>query len=162
LRAGADDAGLLGFLAHHEAVDVLKKDDRDPGLITVHDEARGLIGAVDVDDSSVLKGAGSRSRTLPLVGHNPDGDSSQTAVAANERLTEFRLVFVKGTVVKDAGQDLPDIVFLATRPVKYLVDVRWLPAGLAIKLHALGLGREHLHQAAKALKTGRIIRLAKI
>src|SRR5262249_10863349 len=43
-----------------------------------------------------------------------------------------------------------------------LVNIGWFPAGLAIKGHTIGIRWQHLHQAAKARETGRVIRLAKV
>ena len=63
---------LLGVAADHEAVDVLQEEERQPGLVAVHDEPRRLVGAVGVDDAADLHALGGCVGCLPLVGDDAD------------------------------------------------------------------------------------------
>ena len=54
LGAGADDAAPLGVAAHHEAVYVVQENQRNQVLVAVHDEARGLVGALGINDAAEL------------------------------------------------------------------------------------------------------------
>src|SRR5262249_48396346 len=95
LGAGANDAGLLRFAAHHEAIHVLEEDKRHAGRIAVHDEASGLIRRIDVDHPTVLELAARKLDSLPLIGDDSDGDTAKPTVTAYQRLPEFRLVLIK-------------------------------------------------------------------
>src|SRR5262249_30285767 len=106
-----DDPGLLGIAADHEAVYILEENDRQAGLIAVHDEAGGLVGAIDIDDAAVLDRSGRRLAALLLVGDDTDGDAAEPAVAADHRLAVVRLVFVERRIIEDAREDIVDIVF---------------------------------------------------
>ena len=74
-----------------------------PRLVAVHDEAGGLVGAVDVDhaaDTAVGPSAGLHA--LLLVGDDADRHAAEPAVAADQRLAVLGLVLVERAVVEDA------------------------------------------------------------
>src|SRR5206468_47912 len=53
-RAVTNNPTLLSVLTDHEPGDVLKENDRQSGLVAVHDEPRGLVGAVGVNHAAHL------------------------------------------------------------------------------------------------------------
>jgi hypothetical protein len=105
LGAPADDARALGVAADVETVDILDEQDRQPSLVTVEHEPRGLIGAVGVDDSSKLKRPtplGTKPQSL--CRHDPQRESFQRAEAAHKRAAVFGPVFVEPAAVEDPGE----------------------------------------------------------
>src|SRR5262249_3552775 len=101
LRAGPDDAGLLGLFADHEAVYILQKEQGSARLIAIHDEAGGFVGAIDVDHAAVLQRALSRLAPLPLIGDDADGPTTEPTRAAHERLAILSLVLVERRVIEN-------------------------------------------------------------
>ncbi len=103
LGAGANDAGLLGIAADHEAVDVLQENERHAALIAIHDEAGGLVGGVDVNDAAELQASRwAASRACRWLATTPTGHAAQPAVAADERLAKLGLVFIEGRFIEKA------------------------------------------------------------
>ena len=89
LRPAADDPRPLGVAADVEAVDVLDEQDRQPALVAVEHEPRGLVGAVGVDHAAELERAApsgrNRSRWLATIPSAipPSRPKPQTSVRPN-------------------------------------------------------------------------------
>ena len=118
LCAGADDAAPLRILADHEAVDIVQENQRDEILIAVHDEARGLVGALGVDDAAEfdaffagVPGADTGDcffwlATMPTA-QPPMRAYPQSTVG------RIRLVLVELAAIDDARDDLVHVVDVA-------------------------------------------------
>ena len=72
LRAAANDPALFRVASDHEAGDVLEKNDRQSGLVAIHDEARRFVRAVGIDDAAHLNAFLFRAHLVTLVGDDPD------------------------------------------------------------------------------------------
>ena len=133
LCAGANDARPLRILAHHEAVDVVQKDQRDQILIAIHDEAGRLLRALGIDDAADLNafGAGCRAHgdglilVGLLIGDNADGVAADARIAAQNGAAEVRLVFVELAAVDEARNHLAHVVDVACagRGIQQAVDI---------------------------------------
>ena len=69
----------LAVAADHEAVHVLQEDDRQPVLVAVHDEAGGLLGAVDVEHAAELERPVGRPHAMVLIGDDADRETRRSA-----------------------------------------------------------------------------------
>ena len=104
LRPGLDDAGLLGVAADHEAVDVLEEEDRHARLVAVHDEARGLVGGIDVDDAAELQRARRPACTrLRWLATTPTGTPPSRPKPHTSVWPYSALYSSNGAVVEDAA-----------------------------------------------------------
>ena len=95
LRAAADDPALFRIAADHEAGHILEENDRQPGLIAVHDEARGLVGAVGINDAAHLDAGLLRAHLVALVGDDADRMAADARVGRDERFAVVGFVFVE-------------------------------------------------------------------
>ena len=112
-RPGLDDARLLGIAADHEAVHVLQKDQRRPGLVAVHDEAGRLVGAVVIDHAAELQPLFGRLFRMMLVGDDADREPAEPRVAADQRLAVLGLVLLKACRVDEAVEHVAHFVRIA-------------------------------------------------
>ncbi len=142
--AGADDAAPFGVFADHEAVDVVKENERDAVLVAIHDEAGGFLGGLGVDDAAkfgaFLVGMRSvRADVFFLVGNDADGPATDAGVAAKQSFAIFGAIFLEVAGVDDAGDDFAHVVLLGRIAGEYAVEfvggvegfvgTRWLKMG---------------------------------
>jgi hypothetical protein len=73
-------------MPNHEAVDIVKKDERNQILIAVHDEARGLRSTLGIDHAAKLDPLLPRLAGMRLVGFligdNPYREAANSAISA--------------------------------------------------------------------------------
>src|SRR5690606_2408520 len=86
LGAILNDAAMFRTAAYHKTGDVLEKDQGDFLLVAIHDEARGLVGGIRIDDAAKLHFALLAFNDLTLVGDNANGPSIDPRQTANDAL----------------------------------------------------------------------------
>src|ERR1035437_3096358 len=109
-----------------EAVEVVKKDERDQVLIAVHDEAGGFFSGLGIDDAAELDALVAFMvgllRVEFLVGDDAHGEASDTSVAANQGLAILGLVLVEAAFIHDARENFFHVVGARARGIVGAVD----------------------------------------
>ena len=93
------NAFVFNLAAHHEAGDVLEKDQGNLALTTQLDEVRTFDGRFGKQDA--------------IVGDDAHGHAFNAGKAGDQGAAKAGFEFIKVTVVYDAGNDLPHVVGLA-------------------------------------------------
>src|SRR5208337_825946 len=169
LRSRLDNAAPLGIASHHEAVDVVEKNERDQVLVAVHDEAGGFFGGLGVDDAAELDAfvafVVSLLRVELLVGNDADGEASDASVAADEGFAILGLVLVEAALVHDARQNLLHVIRPRGRGIVGAVDFfgrhRWVHGLFAIP-DGLAAVSPLFYERADAPDAGSVIRFAEV
>src|SRR6202044_3302464 len=114
LRAGFDDAAPLGVAAHHESIYVVKENQGNQILIAIHDEARGLLGGLGVDDAAELGAFAAfvigLLRVDFLIGDDADGKTADASVAADDRLAILGFVFIEAAAIEHARENFFHVI----------------------------------------------------
>src|SRR5438046_10666693 len=84
LRAAADNSTLLRSFSHHESSHVLEKKNWQSGMITIHHEARGFVGAVRINDADHLDHFRLRAHLQTLAGDNTDRASADSRLSYDQ------------------------------------------------------------------------------
>ena len=82
------------------------------GLVAVHDKARGLVGAVGVNDAAHLNALFFRAHLQTLIGHDADRPAPDPRISRDERLAVVRLVFIDRIRIDDRGEQIARVVLL--------------------------------------------------
>ena len=98
-----------------------KKDQRDEVLIAIHDEARGLLRALGIDDAADFDAFRARGRTHGdglvlvglLVGDDADGVAADARISAKNGAAKVRLVLIEFAAIDDAGDHFAHVVDIA-------------------------------------------------
>lgn len=112
LRAILDDAAMLRPGSHHEARDILQKDERNPLLVTVHHEARRFIRRIRINHAAHLHLAFCRLHHRPLVCNDADGPSIYSRIAGDDRFAIIGFVVVDFAAIDQAGDNFVHIIRL--------------------------------------------------
>ena len=136
LRAAPNDAALFRVAPDHEAGYVLEKNDRQSGLIAIHDEPRGFVGAVGINDAAHLDARFFRAHLMALIGDDPDRMAADPRIGGDERLAVVGLVFIERIRVDDRGEQIARIVLLLAFEADQVVNRVWIssPARVAFLL----------------------------
>src|SRR5262249_31312910 len=114
LRSSFDDAAPLGVTAYHEAIDIMKKDQRNQILVAVHDEARSLLGGFGINHSAKFHALMAFMvcllRVQFLIGDDPDCEPSNPRISTNNGLAIFRLVFVKRAAIDNTPDNFLHVI----------------------------------------------------
>ena len=121
-----DDAAPLGIASHHEAIDVVKKNERDQALVAVHDKAGGFFGGLGVNNTAefhaLVAFVVSLVRVEFLVGDDADGETSYASVATDQRRAVLGLVLVEAAFIHNARENFFHIVGARGRGIVSAVD----------------------------------------
>src|SRR5690606_27799466 len=163
-RAILDDAAVFAARSHHKTGGVLQEHQRDLFLVAVHDETRGLVGAVAVNHAAELHFAAAAGlaalHDLALVGHDAHGPPVDAGVGADDALPVQLLVFVVFPVVDEPRDDLAHIVLFVARVGDDAVNFLHLFFGRRRfdTAETRGLGLSHLvHDTADAPDAIRVV-----
>ena len=159
----------------------MQKNQRDEILIAVHDEARGLLRALGVDDPADfdLHGAGGRAHGHGialvglLIGHDAHGVTADPRIAAKHGAPKLLLVLVELAAVNDAGNDLAHVIDIAGagRGIEEAVEVfggklrrilRGIEFAAAEDIRFWIALADLRHQRAQTRKTGLVVGLLEI
>ena len=158
---------MFGIASDHKAGYVLKKNDRQSGLIAIHDKTCGFVGAVRVDDAAHLNARLLCADLVALIGHDPDRMSVDTHVGRDERLSVVGLVFIERIRVDNRGEQITRIVLLLAVEADQVVDRIWIPGRRerlfrgVILFRRFGF-RQMRHKRTESLQAGWVIFLVKV
>ena len=104
----------------------MKKHQRNQVLVAIHNEARGFFRRLGIDDPAEFHAlaafvVGGLSVQL-LVGDNPNGESADAAVTAEQRLSIFGFVFIEAAAVENARQNFLGVIRARRRRIVNTVD----------------------------------------
>ena len=161
-RAAADDAALLGVLPNHEALHILKKDQRQPRLVAVEDKPRRLVRAVGIDHARHLQARRLRLHAHALVRHDAHRAAADPRIHAHEGFAVVGLVFLDRPGVDYAGQQVARIVVLASVDRDQVVNVRRRTRRCRGRDRHRSIGRQQADERLEPLEAGRIVLLLEI
>src|SRR5215467_7891480 len=126
-RASANDPAPFRILADHEAVHIMQKHKRDAVLVTVQNEARGLLRRLGIDHTTKLDaflvGAARESlHVLFLVRNDSDRPATDASIAAKQRLAILGAVFLEFTRIHKTRNDFSHVVLLGGIAREYPID----------------------------------------
>ena len=162
-----DNPAPLRIASHHEAVDIVEKDQRDQILIAVHDEARCLLCRLGINHAAKFNSLASFVVGLLgvhfLIGDNAYGKPANARVSTDHGLAVFRLILIEAAAINDSRQHLLHVIRTRGRGI---VDTINLLGGERRRFRLLAIpGREtavtpFFDQRADARDAGFIRRLA--
>src|SRR3989454_12660554 len=116
--ARADDAAPLRLFADHEAVHIVKENQRHAVLIAIQDEPGGFLRRFGVNHAAeldaLLPGARrGRLHVLLLIRNDADSPAADARIAAEKRLAVSRPVLLPRAASHDARRDFAPPALLA-------------------------------------------------
>src|SRR2546430_5430434 len=104
LRAATDDSTLLRSFSHHESSHILEKKDWQSGLITIHHEARGFVGAIRINDAAHLDPFRLGAHLQALAGNDANRATADSRISCYQSLAVISFVFIERIGVDDSGK----------------------------------------------------------
>ena len=136
-------------------------------MIAIHDEARGFVGAVGVNDAAHLDAGFLGADLMALIGDDADRMAADAGVGGDERFAVIGLVFIERIRIDDRGEKIARVVGFLTFETDQIVNrIRIFRRMSRVFLRAIffrGLGfRQMGDERTQPLQARRIILLIEI
>jgi len=103
---------MFAAAADHKTSYIVQKDKGNFLLVTVHNEPRGFIGTIVINDPTHLQFSLFVFYHQPLICHNAHGPSLYPGITTKDRFAMMFLKLLKFTIVNDSFNHLNHVVRL--------------------------------------------------